>query len=137
MANPIILDASAWLAVLLKEEESNQIEYLLGEHSLLAPELIYYEAANGILFAKRGERTAFKSVPLEELLNFIFEFPIRTIQKDVWWEKSVEIAQNYDLTFYDSTYLACAKALDLPLLTLDKKISQVLKKEHLQTHDIK
>jgi len=131
MPEPIVLDASAWLAVLLNEENAKSIENLIEERPLFAPELIRYETANGILFAIRKGRL--KRSSLEDLLETIQDFPIQTISTKLWWHETTRLVQSYPLTFYDAAYIGTAIALDIPLVTLDHKILKVIAQEKLST----
>ena len=133
MADPVVIDASAWLAVLLREENADLVEAHLIHRHLLAPELIRYETANGILLAERRGRLTPKGLIQEELFKAILSFPIQTVPLAVWWDRSVKLVQAHGLTFYDAAYVGVAKALQLPLLTLDKKILNALKWEKLES----
>lgn len=132
MPDPIVIDASAWLAVLLGEEGAHLIEPFLEDRPLLAPEVIRYETANGVLYAKRSNRVAVKRIALSGLLDIIKEFPMQAIPWEIWWDDSVKLVQRYDLSFYDAAYVGSAVALKLPLLTLDAKILTVMRVEHLE-----
>ena len=131
MNDPVILDASAWVAVLLQEENSGTLTSLIQNHALFAPELIRYEAANGILFAYRRRRLSSKKPPLEHLLEIVSEFPIETVPVSVWWKTAIRLIHTHSLTFYDAAYLAAASALRMPLLTLDGELRQVMKDEKI------
>lgn len=132
MLEPIVLDANAWIAVLLKEEKAGAIEPLLQERSLAAPELIRYETANAILNAKKSGRPAIEHVSFKELFEIILEFPIQVIPLEAWWKKSVKLVQQHDITFYDSAYISAASVLGLPLLTMDKKVMEIALLEKLE-----
>ena len=131
MADAIVLDASAYLSFLLKEDQTEGMEKLLETHPLFAPELLWFETANGVLTAKRSHRPGVKEVSLAQLLDVVQELPIQSVPISAWWKKSVSLVQRYDLTFYDACYVACAMVLDLPLLTLDRKMIQVCRDEDL------
>lgn len=125
MGKPVVLDASAWLTVLLEEEKKELVEPVLAVHVLVAPELIRYETANAVLKAKKSGLKVFKNTPLQDLLNLVWEFPVQMVSPDVWWSEAVALVEQHSLTFYDASYVACASAMGLPILTLDKKILSV------------
>ncbi len=131
MADPILLDASAWLAFLLKEEEGNVVARLLESHLPCAPDLIRYEAANSVLTAKRAGRAALKGLSLGQMLDEVWEFPIETIPMKSWWKKAENLVQHHSIAFYDASYIACARVLDMPLLTLDRKMIQISRLEDI------
>jgi predicted nucleic acid-binding protein len=132
MAESIVVDASAWLAVLLTEENSDLVEAHLVHGHLLAPELIRYETANGILYAERRGRLT-KGPTRDELFKMILNFPIQMIPLEAWWDRGIHLAQKHDLTFYDAAYVGVARALGIPMLTLDDKVRKVLKIEKLES----
>lgn len=131
MPDPIVVDASALLAVLLEEEGSEVLKGILEDRPLLAPELIRYEAANGILYSQRKRVIHAKKSPLKDWMNIIWNFPIQDIPMKVWWQEAVRLIESHDLSFYDATYVAAARALKVPLLSLDGKILKVMKAEHI------
>ena len=134
MLEPVVLDASAWLAVLLTEEGYEAIEVVLTRHPLLAPELIRYETANGVLRAKAAGRLALSRQTVGELLELIRLFPIQIVPTHVFWKDTIRLLQHHDLTFYDATYLGTALAFKVPLLTLDGKMRTVMQQEHIPAH---
>ena len=78
MSKPIVLDASAWLAVLLNEDNADWVREL------------------------------------------------------IWWKESVRLVREHSLTFYDASYVAVAVVLEMPLLSLDEKILDVMKREKVK-----
>ena len=128
-SSPIVLDANAWLAVLLNEENSDWVREIIEKRPLFAPELIRYEAANGLLYAVRKRRLALPKPTLKELFEVIGDFPIQIIPVNTWWNESTRLVQEYSLTFYDASYVAVAIALEMPLLSLDEQILDVMKRE--------
>jgi len=133
MPKSLILDASAWLSLLLNEPESDSFQSLFDSHTLIAPELIRYEVSNGIVMAQRRKRMIGKNTSLQDILEIVGQFPIHIAPLESWWPESVKLVQKHDLTFYDAAYVGLAAHLDLPLLTLDKKILHVLAAEHLES----
>ena len=131
MLDPVIVDASAWLAVLLQEVEAPAVEPILERHPLIAPELIRYETANGLLFARKRKRLIDSGNTFDQLLSIIYSFPIQILPINAWWSYAVYLVNHYDLTFYDASYIGTAKALGLPLLTLDENIIKVMEQEKI------
>jgi predicted nucleic acid-binding protein len=132
MVNAVILDASVWLAVILQEEDSESFKTVLEKSSLLAPELIKCETANGILNACRRNLTPLKKSSLDHYFKFIHEFPIQLLPLDLWWNDSVNLVKRHALTFYDAAYLGAAQALRIPLLTKDTELLSVMEVEKVK-----
>ena len=95
MPKPLVLDASAWLAVLLNEENADWARGLLEKRPLCAPELVRYEAANGLLYACRKRRLTMSKSALEDLLNVVGDFPSQIVSIDIWWKESVRLVREY------------------------------------------
>lgn len=131
MVDPLVLDASAWLTVILDEEGAEVVESTMVQHALLAPELLRYEAANGVLMAKQAGRLARSRGALGEALALIRTFPLHLVAMDVFWPEATRLVQHYPLTFYDATYLGIAAALKVPLLTLDGQMQHVMRQERI------
>ena len=131
MVEPVVLDASAWLAVILAEEGYEAIEAVLTRHPLLAPELIRYETANGLIRARHTGRLTLRQQTFGDLLELIRAFPIQIVPPDVFWKDAVRLLQRHHLTFYDATYLGTALAFKIPLLTLDGKMRAVMQQEDI------
>ena len=129
MLEPVVLDASAWLAVLLTEEGYEAIEAVLVRRPLLAPEIIRYETANGVLRATAAGRLALSRQTVGELLELIRIFPVQIVPIEVFWKHTTRLVQRHDLTFYDAVYLGAALAFKVPLLTLDGKMRAVMRQE--------
>src|SRR5687767_5170017 len=131
MAEPLVVDASAWAAVLLKEEGSDLIQAHMNHSPLTAPELVRYEVANTLLQAHRRGRLPVHEESLSRLLDSLQEFSIQEAPLSVWWKQAVRLAQRHKLSFYDSSYLATALALGIPLLTLDEDVRKAARHERL------
>jgi len=129
MPDPIVVDASGWLAVHLQEPGWEAIEQLWVTRSLVAPELIRYETANGILMAKRRGR--FAPDGMAGMLRIVAQFPLQTIARETWWDTAIRLTREHALNFYDASYLAVAFTLNIPLLTLDREILKAMRDENV------
>lgn len=128
MPEAFVVDASAWLAGYLKEEDSEKILGFLEDPVcvFLAPELIRYETANAIILSKRfGRREC------ERLLETVRKYPFQIVPADVWWEDCVRLAFKHGLTFYDAVYAAIAVKLKCPLMTLDGDLRDIMEEEDI------
>jgi predicted nucleic acid-binding protein len=109
----ILLDASAIMAVIADEPESEIVINYTKDAIIVSPDIVAFEIANALtkMMKKRVIDTKEKMIALIKAFQKI---PIKTIE--VEFEKSLEIAWNYKIYVYDSVYLEIAKRLDLPLL---------------------
>lgn len=118
----IVVDASAVLEVLLQTERGRSLEgRLFGGEGLSAPHLLDLEVAQvlrrharrGVLAASRGEGALRDFQDLR-----IQRYPHHLFLGRIW-------ALRENATAYDAAYLALAEALDVPLLTTDRKLAEV------------
>ena len=117
----IVVDASTLLEVLLRTPAAQAAEARLfaPRQTLHAPHLIDVEiaqvvrryAANGVIDDERGR------VALADLADL----PLRRYPHDFLLPRIWELRNN--LTAYDAAYVALAEALDMPLLTRDKRLA--------------
>ena len=96
-----------------------------GNAIALAPELMLFEAAN-VLYKKmlRGELT---SEEAKSLLDEITRLPIRREGHVPIIQRSFAIAENTNLTVYDSLFLVLAEYRNGVLFTGDNKLLQAAK----------
>lgn len=124
----VAIDASAVLSYIIPDEPtpSNILnvfrKYAKGEISLLAPTLLSYEVGNAIKSAVKQKRlnelTAIDIINDFKQMNIIFFDPNIS--------ETITLSLKYNLSFYDATYLCLAQEQKAKLLTLDKKLQNVL-----------
>lgn len=118
----MVLDASALIEVLLRMPAAAAVEARIGaaQATLQAPHLLYMEVTQvlrrfvsaGIIDEERGKAA------LADLVAYpLRRYPHVQLLQRVW-----ELRAN--LTAYDATYVALAEALDVPLLTRDRRIAE-------------
>ena len=117
----ILLDASAFMAVLINEPEKGQIIHLTKNCTLLAPSMLPYEIGNALTRLKK--RKILNSQEVITVFNDFRLIPLRLL--DIELENALQIACRYDLYAYDAFYLEIASRLNLQLLTLDNLMKKV------------
>jgi len=118
----IILDASAIIAVIADEPESQIVINCTRNATIVSPNIISCEIANALT------RMMKKKVIIseEQMLNLIRNFnliPIKLVDIDL--EKALEIAWQNKIYAYDAFYLEVAKRLRLPLITFDSGMVKI------------
>lgn len=92
------------------------------EITLVMPELAKYEIGNALVY---------KNLEVPILLRLIEDFyllPIQFVPEDVNLARlTIEIAQNYKMTYYDASFIALAKKLKGVLVTNNPKHQQKYK----------
>lgn len=117
----IVIDASALLEVLLRNAAAPRIEqhvFAAGQ-TLTAPYLLDIEIAQVIRrYAAKGEISDARG---REALADFADFAIYRYPHDVLLPRIWEL--RHTLSAYDAAYVALAEALDVPLVTRDKRLA--------------
>lgn len=119
MTEGVVCDASAVVAMLLDSSSDGRwAAAALTGPSLAAPALLAFEAANIIRRHEAAslitaDQAAQAHTDLRDLA--VEQWPYEALASRVW-----ELRQN--LTSYDAGYVALAELLDVPLVTLDRRI---------------
>jgi predicted nucleic acid-binding protein len=117
----IVVDASALLEALLRTSAAKAVEerlFVPGQ-TLHAPHLLDVEVAQVIRrYAAKGEIDGERGrVALADLADL----PLRRYPHDFLLPRIWDLRNN--LTAYDAAYVALAEALDVPLLTRDRRLA--------------
>jgi predicted nucleic acid-binding protein len=122
----VVLDASVLAKAMVNERDSDRALKLLEAHSegkieLVAPALILYEVGNVLRGHKMGAKT------LCTYLTHLLSLGIELL--DLHREQEVlvcacELSKTRDITFYDASYLAVAKARNIKLVTADEELKK-------------
>ena len=126
--NRFVLDASVALAWFIDPSMAPlaaRVQRLLlqGDRAVV-PHLWRPEVANGFVMAqKRGILTAARSAQALAELDILLAQSIENVSHDLSIQRVVTIAQQFALTAYDATYLQTAREQQLPLATLDRRLS--------------
>jgi predicted nucleic acid-binding protein len=118
----IMLDASAIIAVIADEPESEIVINYTKDAVIVCPNIVSFEIANALTKMMKKKVIDTKEKIITLIKNFQ-QIPIKTITVDL--ERSLEIAWNYKIYAYDSIYLETAQRLNLPLLTFDGGMSKI------------
>ncbi len=117
----IIADTNIFLAVVLYEPERDSIIKLTVGHELIAPEVLPFEIGNALSAMVKREK-----ITTDEMLSIwsaTQKIPVDLRTVDI--AKALEISSDFHIYAYDAYFLVCALFLRAPLLTLDKRMSQI------------
>jgi predicted nucleic acid-binding protein len=117
----IIIDASAVMAVIVKEPERDLVIQLTKGAIILSPDMVIYEIANGL--TKMMKKKIIEKERMINAFEYFKRIPMIIIEIDV--KKALEIAWEYKIYAYDACYLEVAVRLNLPLLTFDGNMTRV------------
>jgi predicted nucleic acid-binding protein len=117
----VILDASAIMAVIIKEPERELVIQLTKGTVIVSPNMVSYEIANGL--TKMIKKKVIEKERMINAYKYFEKIPIKTIEINV--KKALEIAWEYKIYAYDACYLESAGRLKLPLLTFDGTMTRI------------
>lgn len=117
------------------KEAAEYIEALISKNGqIVVPHIFWFEIGNVLLNAaktkKDGSSARISRIQLLKIEQLLAELPIYTsLQPDSETRIRIrEIAQEFDLSFYDASYLELALRKDLVLKTFDKKLQEAATK---------
>lgn len=117
----VIVDASVLVSALVDvDRNGNWAEEILASGSLHAPELVRVETANILrrLEIARQITRAEANAAWEDLMRLALElYPFEPFAERAW-------ALRHSVTCYDGWYVAIAERLNLPLATLDRRLTR-------------
>lgn len=108
------------------------IEYvLLNNGQIYVPHLFWYEVENVLLYKTR--KTGEEQSPLSksDVLDILYDLQQLPIYTDSLMDGQIrqriyDLAEEYNLSYYDASYLELARRYSLPLKTYDTKLKDVL-----------
>jgi predicted nucleic acid-binding protein len=115
-----VVDASALIALIFIEAEADLIDDRIAGVDLAAPTLLGFEMANACRTKLRrnpGQRNAL----LTQFLSY-FAMPIDIREVDLL--ATLSLAEQFNLTAYDASYLWLAQQLNAELVTLDRQLAR-------------
>jgi predicted nucleic acid-binding protein len=126
----MVIDASVVLKwYLLDEVLGDKALALLQRHyqghlQLIAPSLLTYELANGLVVASRRGRV--NSETVIEALNGFVALDITLIDSRRFYARLPTFSQDFSLSAYDAAYAAVAELENAPLVTADERLYRAL-----------
>jgi predicted nucleic acid-binding protein len=121
-----VVDASVAIKWFVPEIHADAARRLLREGmTLLAPDLIWAEVANGLWRKWRDKELAAEAV--EGILNDFRRYPLYIHSGELLYDVAWPVAQSSGRTFYDSLYLALAANNGCLLVTADLRFFNAVK----------
>jgi predicted nucleic acid-binding protein len=117
-----ILDASVIIKWFVIEEDSDKAiflrnEFIQGKSQIAVPDLVLYEITNALSYNK--------NISIDKInmaLEAIFDIELNIVTPTLSELKTaIFISKEFEVSIYDSTYLALASILDFQFITADEK----------------
>jgi predicted nucleic acid-binding protein len=118
--SPLVIDASALVELLLGTDTGERVERAIGEAMLMAPDIVNPEVVQSLRGLERGGKLsgARAATAITRLVESeLSRVPTAVLLKDMWSLRA-------NLSSYDACYVALARALDCPLLTVDRRLTR-------------
>jgi predicted nucleic acid-binding protein len=118
--SPVVIDASALVELLLQSVVGERVERAIGNAELVAPDIVNPEVVQSLRGLERGGKLS--SARASEAIARLAESEIsrvstRMLLRDMWSLRA-------NLSAYDACYVALARALNCPLLTVDRPLTR-------------
>ncbi len=126
----IVVDASVLAAFLFSESGRDQAEAWMAGRALCAPHLIDYEIVSVALNKKR--RRLIPATMVERALEDFNELDIERFAASA--VNLLLLADRYNLSAYDASYLWLAETLQAPVVTFDARLGAAAQ-QHLAAGD--
>ncbi len=121
-----VVDACVAIKWFVPEIHADAARRLLREGmTLLAPDLIWAEVANGLWRKWRDKELTAEAI--EGILNDFRRYPLRIRSGESLYDVAWPVAQGSGRTFYDSLYLALAVSNGCLLVTADLRLFNAVK----------
>ena len=121
----IVIDASALVKVLLKEEGWEKVPL---DSNVATLDYALVEGMNAIWKAVRTKRTTEEGARNLVIALKLIGSSIALFNAKSFFERGLEIALKENITIYDALYIALAEALNVELYTADNKQYEAAKK---------
>ena len=126
-----VVDCSITMAWHFEDEKNSYADKVLGILGIseaLAPAVWTLEVSNVLLVGeKRGRTTSAKS---RRFVALIRSLPIRVVDHSPArvFDEVLDLARDQNLTSYDAAYLDLARRLEMPIASIDRRITGAAKR---------
>ncbi|MCL4536473.1 MAG: type II toxin-antitoxin system VapC family toxin [Nitrospirae bacterium] len=117
----LVADASVLSAFFLDEEDGQKIQQLIESDAIFyAPSFWRFEVSNAI-----WKRREIPGNIAEGLIEDVWDFTVYEELPTKWAKEAFHISKEYNLPFYDSSYIAMSISFNIPLWTFDRLQSDI------------
>jgi len=128
----IVVDTSVVIAVIADEPEKTALIELTKGAVIVAPPSIKWEIGNAFSAMLKRSRVNLKQVI--EAIDIYQSISLEIVDIDL--KDAVRLAGKYNIYAYDAYILQCAIEHDLPLISLDRNLIDIAKRENIQVIEV-
>jgi len=124
-----VLDTSIIYKWFVKEEDTSKALSLLDDYierkiQIVIPDLLFHELANALRYNPKIERGE-----VEEMIDDLFELDLQVIMTTpILIKSALKFSYEYQISVYDSLYLALAQSLEFEFITADRRLYEKTKR---------
>jgi len=128
----IVIDTSVIIAVIAEEPEKERLIELTKGATVVVPPSVKWEVGNAFsAMLKRSRLTLEQAVEAIDVYDSISMETVEINLKD-----AIRLAGKYNIYAYDAYILQCAIEYELPLISLDKDLVEIAKREAIQVIEV-
>jgi predicted nucleic acid-binding protein len=128
----IAVDTSVIIAVIADEPEKAKLIELTKGSSIVLPPSVKWELGNA--FSAMMKRSRVNLEQAIEAIQIYQEISMEVVEVDLM--AAVRLAGKHNIYAYDAYILQCAIENDIPLITLDKELAEIARKENVQVIEV-
>ncbi len=117
----LVADASAFLAVVLNEEDREWVVQRTVGCTIVSPEVLPYEIGNALIALRRKGRLSDEDIL--KAFELSQKIPVRLLPVRI--HDAMKIAIKVGIYAYDAFYIQCCLEAKLPLISLDNRMCVV------------
>ena len=128
----IVIDISALIAVIVDEQERDNIIKITTGNTLIGPGSIPWEIGNA--FSAMFKRNRLGLEEAKRGLEIFNSIPLRYLEPD--FVNAVSLSKQTNMYAYDAYFLDCALRQKAPLLTLDTRLKETAQNLNISTLEV-
>ncbi len=128
----IAVDTSTIIAVIADEPEKARLIELTKDAIIVAPPSIKWEVGNA--FSAMIKKARINLEQAIEAIEIYQEISLEIIEINL--KAAIQLAGKYNIYAYDAYILQCAIEQDIPLISLDKNLTDIAIKEGVQVIEV-
>jgi predicted nucleic acid-binding protein len=128
----IVVDTSVVIAVVVGEAEKPRLIELTKDATIVAPPSIDWEIGNA--FSAMLKRTKITLEQAIEAIEVYQEISLEIVEIDL--KAAMRLAGKHKIYAYDAYMIQCAVEHGLPIMSLDKNLIEIAKREGIQVIEV-